>query len=88
MNPCAQESKTQNGRFLREKLISHHGLFSYHEGQQGEVNRQDLCGVFRDMQGFGRLDAGSCAGFTTSRPPLPWTSVFQIYYFCINDVWP
>ena len=28
---------------------------------------------FRDAQGLGRLDTGSCAGFTTSRPPPPWT---------------
>ena len=37
---------------------------------------------FRDAQGFGRLDAGSRAGSTNSRPtPLPWISVFQFPYF-------
>ena len=43
---------------------------------------QDSSGVFKDAQGFGRLDAGSRAGFTSSRPPPPWTSVFQFPYFC------
>ena len=33
---------------------------------------------YRDAQGFGRLDAGSCAGFT---------SVFQFALFLYN-VWP
>ena len=38
----------------------------------------------RDAQGFGRRDAGSRAGFTSSRPPLPWASVFHFFYFCIT----
>ena len=50
--------------------------------QQGGANRQDSWGFFKDAQGFGRLDAGSRVGFTSSRPPPPWTSVFQIPYFC------
>ena len=42
----------------------------------------------KDAQGFGRLDAGSRAGFfTSSRPPPPWTSVFQFFLF-LDDVWP
>ena len=53
LNPCVRESKVQTGRFLREKLISDHGLFSFQEGQQGAANF-----FFRDTQGFGRLDAG------------------------------
>ena len=32
---------------------------------------------FRDAQGFGRLDADSRAGFTSSRPPPPWPSEFH-----------
>ena len=32
-------------------------------------------GVFRDAQGFGRLEAGTRASFTGSRPLLPWTSL-------------
>ena len=38
--------------FLREKLISGHGLFSSYEGQQEAVNGQDSWGVF---QGCTRL---------------------------------
>ena len=86
MNPCARESKARTGRFLGEKLISDDGLFSSYEGQQGAANGQDSWGFFRDAQGFGRLDAGSRAGFTSSRPPPPWTSVFQFSFF-LFDVW-
>ena len=35
-----------------------------------------------DVQGSGRLDAGSRADFTSSRPPPPWTLVLQFSYFC------
>ena len=72
--------------FLREKLISasDHDLFSSYLGQQGAVNGQDSWGFFRDAQDFGRLDAGSRAGFTSSRPPPPWTSVFfSHFFFCM-----
>ena len=61
-------------------------LFSFYVGQQGAANGQDSWGFFRDSQGFGRLDAGSCAGFTSSGPPPPWTSVFQFSLFLYN-VW-
>ena len=53
----------------------------------GAANGQDSWGFFKDAQGFGRLDAGSRAGFTSSRPPPPWTSVFQFSLF-LYDVWP
>ena len=85
LNPCARESKARTGRFLREKLISYYGLFSSYEGRQGAANGQDLWGFFRDTQGFGRLDAGSRAGFTSSRPPPPSASVFQ-FSFILYDV--
>ena len=43
---------------------------------------------FRDAQDFGRLGAGSRAGFAScSRPPPPWTSAFQFSLF-LQDVWP
>ena len=42
---------------------------------------------FRNAQGFGRLDDGSRVGFTSSRPPPPWTSVFQ-FSLSLYDVWP
>ena len=41
LNPCARESKARTGRFLREKLMSDHGLFSSYEGQQGAANGQN-----------------------------------------------
>ena len=81
LNPCAREPKAQTGRFLRGKLISDHGLFSSYEGQHRAAKEQDSRGFFRDAQGFGRLDAGSRARFTWSRPPPPWTSVFQLSLF-------
>ena len=43
---------------------------------------RDSWGFLTNAQGFGRLDAGSRAGFTSSRPQPPWTSVFQFPYFC------
>ena len=58
-------------------MIADHGMFSSYEGHQEVVaNGQDSWGFFRDARGFGRLDAGSRAGFTSSRPPPPWISVF------------
>ena len=41
------------------------------------MNGKDSWDFFKDAQDFGRLDAGSRAGFTSSRPPPPWTWVFQ-----------
>ena len=43
-------------------------------------------GLFEDAQDFGSLDAGSRTGFTSSRPPPPWVSVFQFSLF-LYDVW-
>ena len=63
------------------KVMSDHGHFSsYEDHRSGEWAR--FQGLFKDTQGFGRLDAGSRAGFASSRPPPPWTSVFQCSYFC------
>ena len=76
LNPCAQ-----TGRFLREKLISDDGLVQG-PTRSGERAR----GFSRDAQGFGRLYAGSRAGFS-SRPPPPWTSAFQFSLF-LHNVWP
>ena len=56
--------------------------FFFLRGPQGAANGQDSWGFFKDAQGFGRLDTGSRAGFTSSRPPPPWTSVFHFFYFC------
>ena len=89
MNP-RRETKTQstNQEVYGVKLIFDHGLFSSFEGQQGTANGQELRGFSRDAPGFGRLDSGSHACFTSSRPPSPWTSVFQFLPFFLHDVWP
>ena len=51
--------------------MSDHGLFSSYDGLQGAGNGQGSWGFFRDAQDSERLDAGSRAGFTSSRPPPP-----------------
>ena len=86
LNPCARASKVRTRRFLREKLISDYDRFSSYGVQQGVANEQNSWGFFRDAQGLGWLDAGSRVGFTNSRPPPPWTSVFQFSLFLYN-VW-
>ena len=60
--------------------------FFFLRGPHGAANGQDSWCFFKGAQGFGRLDAGSCAGFISSRPPPPWTSVFQFSLF-LYDVW-
>ena len=67
--------------------MSDHGLFSSYEDQQGAANGKNPRGSFRDAQTFGGLDAGLRAGFARSRPPPPWTSVFQFFLF-LYDAWP
>ena len=67
--------------------MSDHGHFSSYEGHK-EWRTGKIRGAFSsDAQGFGQLDAGSHAGFTSSRPPPPWTSVFQCFLFLYN-LWP
>ena len=55
--------------------------FYFLRGPQGAANGQDSWGVFKDAQGFGRPDGSSRAGFTSSRSPLPWTSVLKFSLF-------
>ena len=52
LDPCARASKARTRKFLREKLISNHGLFSSHEGQQGAANGQDSWVVFQGSKGL------------------------------------
>ena len=67
--------------------MSDHGLISSYAGHK-ERRTGEIRGPFSGMhRGFGRLDACSRAGSTSSRPPPPWTSVFQFYFFLYN-VWP
>ena len=35
---------------------------------------------FRHVQGFGLMNTGSYAGFTSRRPPPPWTAVRNLPY--------
>ena len=70
-----------NQEVSERKLISDHRHFSFYEGRQGAANGNDSWGFFSNARGFGQLDAGSRAGFTSSRPPPTWTSVFQFSLF-------
>ena len=76
LDPCARESKARTGRFLKGKTDLWPRSFFFLRGPHGAANGQDSWGFFKDTQGFGRLDAGSRAGFASSRPPPPWTSIF------------
>ena len=67
--------------------MSDHGHFSFQEGHK-KRNACKICGAFsrthRVLDGW--IDAGSRAGFTSSRSTPPWTSVFQLLLF-LYDVW-
>ena len=56
LNPCARESKeARTGRFLREKLISDHGLFtSYRANKQRRTGkiRGAFSGMYRALDGW------------------------------------
>ena len=79
-----RENQGANWEVSEEKRMSDHGLFSSYEGEQGAANGQHLWGVLRDAQGFGRLDAGSRAGFTSSRPPPPCVCVCVFFPFILD----
>ena len=64
-----------------QQYLKLHWSCFFLRGPQGAANGQDSWCFFKDAQGFGRQDAGSRAGFTRSRPPPPWTSVFQFPLF-------
>ena len=50
-NPCARESKARTGRFLREKLISDHGIFlPTRATRSGE--RARFVGLFQECTGL------------------------------------
>ena len=50
LNPCAQESKARTVRFLMEKLMSDHGLFSSYEGLRSS-ERARFVGLFQGWTG-------------------------------------
>ena len=52
---------------------------------KGPANGQHSWGFFSDAQGFEQMNAGSRAGFTSSRLPPPWALVLlkaHFLYFC------
>ena len=86
LKPCTQTSKARIRGFLRGKLISDHGLFSSYESANKERRTGNIPrAFFMDAQGFGPLNAGSCASFTGSRPPAPWASVLE-FSLSLHDV--
>ena len=82
---CAR-IKGANREVSEGKLVPGHFHFSSYEGHKKRRTGK-VRGPFKNAQGFGRLDAGSRAGFVTSRSPPPWTSVIQFFLF-LYDVWP
>ena len=63
--------------------MSDYGNFSSYEGHKERRTGKIRGAFFKDAQGFRRLDAGLRAGFTSSRPPPPWTSIFHVSIFLI-----
>ena len=52
LNPLCARNKARTGTFLKDKLTSDRGLFSFYEGQQGAANGQIRGAFFRDAQGL------------------------------------
>ena len=68
-----------------ENLISNRGLFPSDEGQQGAANEKDSWGIYLgDAQGFGRVDAASRAGSTSSRLPPPAMDLGISFFLLIS----
>ena len=86
--PVRENQRRENLEFSEGKADVWLQSFFFLRGPQGAANGQDSRVFFKDAQGFRWPDAGSRAGFTSSRPPPPpWTSVFQFSLF-LYDVWP
>ena len=58
LNPCARELKARTRRFLREKLISDHGMSSSYEGRQGAANGQDSWHRLHQLKASTTMDPG------------------------------
>ena len=85
LNPCARESKAQTETFLRGKLISDHGMFSFYEGQQGAVSRKNSCDVFSGMHRA--LDGWMLACVTASTAQGLYRHgprYFSFSYYCMT----
>ena len=65
--------------------MSDHGLCSSYVGHKERRTGKIREIFFKDAQGFGRLDAGSRAGFTSLKPPQP-TMGLGILIFLIASV--
>ena len=82
LNLCARESKARSGRFLREELVSDHGLFSSYEGRKerrtGKI-REAFSRMHKALDGWmlARAPASSAQGLHHHRP---W--YFNFPYFC------
>ena len=62
--------------------MSDHGVFSSYEGLHGAANVQDSWGLFMDVQGFGRMDAGSVPTSPAQRLHHGGPRYFNFPYFC------
>ena len=61
--------------------MSDHGhFFSYEDHKERQAGKVRVA-FSRMHKAYARLDARSRAGFTNSRSPPPWTSVFQFSLF-------
>ena len=82
MNPCARESKARTRRFLREKLMSDHGLLSSYEGYKkrrtGKISG-DISRMHRALEGWmlTRAPASPAQGLHHHGPRY-----FNFPYFC------
>ena len=51
LNPCARESKARTGRFLKEKLMSHYGLFLHTRVTRNDEKAR-FVGLFQGCTGL------------------------------------
>ena len=86
LSPSREKNKgTHLNREVSEgKFDTDHSNFSSYEGHKELRVGKIRGGPFRDAQGFGRLDAGSRAGFTSSSQGLHHhrPRYFNFPYFC------
>ena len=79
---------TGSSRVAQEKRLfdtPRSTLEGYGEEPQKGANGQNSWDFLKDARGFGRPDAGSRAGFASSRPPPPWTLVFSIFLISVRE---
>ena len=87
MNPGSQKLKARTGRFLREKMISGHGLFSSYEGPQGATNGQDSWGVFQECAGLWTAGWWLARRLHQLKTSTTMAAIFQFSSF-MYGVWP